>query len=733
MITSMKYVFFINIFFFSFSSLIFGSSGLNIENIHSLSVSFSSTLQFPHWSADGKQLFYFLPGSADEGAAFYCLEISSGESKVLFYIDNLLSRFSSLTSIAKKNRVETSDKPDDFIFSPDSQYVCFVFKGDIYEFEINTNKVKRVTYTPEPESCVKYSPDGRKISYVRSYNLFFTSREDNLEVPVTANGTRNVFYGTPDWVSSEELGLRDGYFWSPDSCHLAVLRFDESMVSSLPIVNHDVRPPQAILYKYPLAGDSNSLVTLHLFDIARKLLTPVPLGVDRYEYVARLNWANDSQHMFIQLLSRDQKHLLMMNFDRISGDTRLLLEEKDTRWVNVHDLFYLLKTRREFIWGAERDGFMHLYHYQLDGKLLNRITAGAWNVTGIDFVDEIDGRIYFTATEKSPLERHLYESPLPGGACRRITLQEGTHSVNFSPAGNFFIDCFHHELFPPVYSVLGVNSAKSPRILSAPSPQIMESLGLRAWDYTVLKLSSGDSLFARLLKPPDFDPSRKYPVIVYVYGGPGAQIVVRKWDGFIDLWHQYLSQQGFLIFCLDNRGGSGRGKTWETSIFGKLGDIELKDQLLGVEYLKSLPFVDPDRLGIWGWSYGGYLTLMALSSQPCPFRAGASVAPVTDWLNYDTIYTERYLSHPKDNASGYVASSPVHRLDRVQGALLLIHGESDENVHVQNSMQAVSRLVAAGKLFQLILYPGMNHDIASNQHRVHLCKSLLSFFEMNLK
>jgi dipeptidyl-peptidase-4 len=438
----------------------------------------------------------------------------------------------------------------------------------------------------------------------------------------------------------------------------------------------------------------------------------------------------DGSSVAIEKINRAQDHLKLLFAEAGSGRTDVVLEESSSTWINVNYLKHYYQKKRQFLWGSEQDGHMHLYLHNIDGSLLRQVTSGEWEVADLVGVDEKKGRIWFTANQGNVIERHLYRVNENGKDLKRITSEAGTHGITMSPDNRYFVDAYSSHLRP---TRRAVHDAEG-KLLFVIDDQLTDALTdadiPRAEFFTIQR--DGRTYHCSMRKPPLMEPGRRYPVIVYVYGGPQSQVVRDVWSRH-DLWHAYMAENGYIVFSLDNRGSAGRGKAWEEPVLRRMGEVELEDQLIGVDYLKSLSYVDPDRIGMWGWSYGGYMTLTALFKAPQAFRAGVSVAPVTDWRLYDSIYTERYMKLPADNADGYEASAPLSHAGQLEDPLLVMHGDADDNVHMQNAVALLRRLIDEGKDFDYMVYPGKEHSIVGSADRLHLYRKMTLFFDRNLK
>ncbi|HET6932865.1 MAG TPA: S9 family peptidase [Candidatus Acidoferrum sp.] len=577
----------------------------------------------------------------------------------------------------------------------------------------------------------KISPNGKFVSFVRDHDLWLVSIASGKEFAVTRGGTEAVRNGELDWVYGEELGIKTAYWWSPDSSAIAFLEMDERKVSQYPTVNFLSPSGEAEMKRYPVAGSSNPTVRV----LVASLNGDEPHAMDTGDkvdiYIPRVNWLTDSKHLAIQRLNRTQTEIDLLVSNATNGESRVVLSEKDQYWINVSDDLHFLKDGKRFLWSSERSGYRHLYLYDLSGKELAQLTKGEWEVTALNAVDEAEGFVYFTATEKSPLERHLYRIALDGSRFARVTKGEGTHEVVFSPTAAAFYATSSNVGTPPRQDVYRADGS---RIVSINENKAADLAVYHLSPVEFLTVRSHDNILlnASMIKPPDFNPQKKYPVIVYTYGGPRAQVVRNEWGGANFLWHQLMAQKGYIIFSLDNRGSNGRGHLFEEPIHFRLGAQELSDQRDGAQYLKSLPYVDPKRIGIWGWGYGGHMTLHAVFEDPEDFKAGFACDPVADWRYYDTIYTERYLGLLPENEESYQESSPVKNAEKLRGKLLIAHGTSDENVHFANTLAVINDLIKAGKYVEVLAFPGRGHGISDPPARRLLMERATQFFLDNL-
>jgi dipeptidyl-peptidase 4 len=581
------------------------------------------------------------------------------------------------------------------------------------------------------EADPKISPDGRWISFVREHNVWIVGLADGSERAVTQGGTEEVRKGELDWVYPEELEAKTAYWWSPDSTAIAYLEMDERKVPQYPLVNFESPSGGTEMEQYPVAGGTNPLVRIFVAPLSGGAARLIDTGSETDIYLPRVNWLRDSKQVAIQRLNREQTKLELLFAECATGKTLVVLAESDPNWVNVSDDLYFFKDGKHFLWSSEKSGYRHLYVYDLAGRELQPLTNGEWEVTGLDAVDESKGLVYFTATEKSPLERHLYRLGRDGTGFMRITKDAGTHAAVVAPDGGAFYDTYSNTMTPPRQELRRTDGTLLASINENKVAEL-EQYHLTPMEFLKVKSRDGVELNANMIKPPNFDPSKKYPVLVYTYGGPHAQVVRNGWGGGSFLWHELMAQKGYIIFSLDNRGSAGRGHAFEAPLHLRLGEKELSDQVDGAHYLKSLSFVDENRIGVWGWSYGGHMTLHLMFEASDEFKAGFAGGPVTDWRYYDSIYTERYLGLPQKNAKGYEDSSPVKYAAQLKGKLMIAHGTGDDNVHFANTLSLLNTLIEAGKYVEVLPFPGRGHGVSDPPARRVLMKRVTQFFTDNL-
>ncbi|HEX8298471.1 MAG TPA: S9 family peptidase [Rubricoccaceae bacterium] len=618
-------------------------------------------------------------------------------------------------------------------------------KGLYYVVDLASGEVTPVADRAKGlQMFAKFSPDGRQVAFVRDRNLFVVDLATGQERALTTNGAAGtIINGTFDWVYEEEFGLRDGFQWSPDGQRIAFYQLDESATRDFQITNLTTLYPEYQSFRYPKAGEANAEIHIGVIDVAtgetRFLDTDTwGSGGAEHEYIAGMGWtpalADGGSDVWLLRLNRNQNHVDLMYADPAGTAARTVLSEENDSYIEVETGFSdvatgtitYLRDGRHFVWRSDRDGYGHLYLYTNDGTFVRQVTQGEWDVTNFHGVDERAGVAYVTTTAESPRERHLYRVPLAGGTPVKLTQGAGWHDVDVSRDFAYFTDTYSTRTTPPVttlhratgerVSVLDDNAALIERLAAynLPSPEFM-----------TVPAADGTPLEAYLIRPSTFDPNRRYPLLIHTYGGPGSQEVVDRWGGTEALWHHYLAETyGVLVAGVDNRGTGGRGKAFKTLTQNRLGILEAEDQTAAAQWFGRQAYVDSTRLGIWGWSYGGYLSLLAMTygDGPETFHAGIAVAPVTNWRTYDTIYTERYLTTPQLNPTGYDAGSPTTYAANLRDdqELLIVHGDADDNVHVQNTMAMVDALQAAGKPFEMMLYPGRNHGIYGGRTRLHL-------------
>lgn len=612
-----------------------------------------------------------------------------------------------------------------FQWSENGREMLISVDGDLFLLYTDSGKWEQLTATAEVERDPKLSPDGRFVCFRRDHDLYDLEVASKKVIRLTVDGSATVWNGELDWVYPEELNLSTALWWSPDSSQIAYLQFDVGHESIFPQVDllswHAFLEPE----RFPQPGTPNADVRLGVVDATGGTTRWMNIGEARDHLLARVCWSPDSKALAYQRLNRVQNRLDLGLADANTGVSRLLLAEDDSYWVNVNDDFRFMSKSRQFLWGSERDGYHHLYLWDLDDKHFTQITKGDWEVTEVAGVNEETHEVFFVSNEQSPIERQLYRVHLDGKQKQRLSGGEGTHEISMSPTTAYYLDTASSLTMPP-RRTLNQSDGSQVAIIKEAAPVDFDLL-----PNEIVKLKSFDGvpLYARMIKPAGFSAVKKYPVIVMIYGGPGVQAVRDAWTGAS--FDQVLAQRGYLIWQLDNRGSSGRGHTFEAKIYHETGTHELSDQLDGIRYLGTLGYADMTRVGISGWSYGGYMTLYALANAPGVFKAGIAGAPVTEWRNYDSIYTERYMGLPDENAAGYKRSSPQTNAGEIKARLMIVHNMEDDNVHFQNSVQMANILEREGKQFQMLVYPQKSHGVGGPARR-QMLQAMLEFFERSL-
>jgi dipeptidyl-peptidase-4 len=628
---------------------------------------------------------------------------------------------------------------------PQGGYAAYVKEDDLMLLDLGSGEWSRITETDDVVKSPRFSPDGKWLAYVRGNDLSVREIETGEEKRLTEDGTETLLNGTVSWVYWEEIfGRSDqGYQWSPDSKSIAYLQTDESGVGLMTFVDFEPNVPKVIHQRYPKTGEANPRVRAGVVALETGKTAWVDLGAYPYEYLARVNWLPDGKRLAVQTLDRQQTKLDLFLADAATGEVSHVMRETDPGWINLHDDLYFLEKQDRFIWASERDGFAHLYLYEMDGTLVRRITDGEWALSAsggvfwarqaVSHIDEEGGWVYFTALEKSSIEKQLYRVRLDGTGFERISQGDGTHRILFRTDGAYYLDDYSAIDRMPSLE-LHESDGSGTRTLAAPRPDLVERFELLPRELFSVSARDGFPMPAMMLKPRDFDPNKKYPVVIYVYGGPSAPTIAHAWSGSAeDYYEQILADRGYIVFRVDNRSATAISKQLENTILhAGYGDAELNDLLDGVKWLKSQPYVDPDRVGIWGWSGGGSFTLLALTKTR-EFRAGVAVAAVTDWAYYDTKWAEAYMKRPQDNPEGYASTSHAARAKELNGRLLLVHGTYDDNVHPQNAWRFADELIDANIMFDMMIYPMRKHGIEDDEAQQHLYSTMLEFWDRNMQ
>jgi dipeptidyl-peptidase-4 len=685
------------------------------------------------WSPDGKR-FTFLDtkgGGKDAKTELWSMDAATGERSLLISSDKLETIFPAPPSQQSQATGAGRRPPSQYQWAPNGNALLFEGPNALAWFDLKTQTGKVLVSGKEELSDVKISPDSNYVSYVRDHNLWLAGTADGKERAFTTGGSEKLHKGELDWVYPEELEIFTGYWWAPDSSAIAYLEMDEANVSQFSLLNFESYTGEAELQRYPVAGGTNPVVRVLVASPSGGEPRLMDTGSETDMYIPRVNWLPDSRRLAIQRLNRNQNKLDLLLADAATGKSLTLLTEQDRYWINVNDDLHFLKDGKRFLWSSERSGYRHLYVYGLDGKQIAQLTNGNWEVSHVDGLDEAKGVAYFTATEKSPTERHLYRVGLDGSGFARLTKEDGVHTINLSPTTDSYVDTYSNAMTPARQDFYRADGTKVAELNENKVPELAQ-YHLSPVEFSTVKARDGVSLNCYLIKPPNFDPAKKYPVIVYTYGGPHAQVVLNAWGGGNLLWHEMMAQKGYVIFALDNRGSAGRGHEFEESIHYHFGGPELSDQRDGVAWLQQQPWIDPLRIGIWGWSYGGHMTLHAMFEAADLFKVGFAGGPVTDWHFYDSIYTERYMGLPQQHETEYKESSPVSHVENFKGKLLIAQGTGDDNVHYSNTLSLINDLIAHGKYVEVIAAPGRGHGVSDPPARKIVWTRVTQFFLDNL-
>jgi dipeptidyl-peptidase-4 len=630
------------------------------------------------------------------------------------------------------------------IFTNSAQVWRTNTRGDYWVLDLSTWRLKRLGGGGPASTLMfaKFSPDGGRVGWVRygEYNLYVEDLGTGKITQITTDGSRTTINGTFDWVYEEELGLQDGWRWSPDGQSIAYWQLDASGVRDFPLYDTtDSLYAYFVEVQYPKAGETNSAARVGVVGAAGGATRWVAIpGDPRQNYIARMQWTGPRE-LVIQHMNRLQNTLHVMLADAQTGAVRTVFAEQDSTWVEQFDDLTFVNRGRDILWQSERSGWSHLYLFPRAGGPPRSVTSGAFDVLSVLGVDTTGGWVYYVASPDNPTQRYLYRASLTRPAPpQRLTpagsAAAGVNGYSLSPSFGFAVHTFSRFGVPPTTELLRLPEHRVLRTLvdNAALKAKVASLRLGATEFTQVDIGDGIKLNAYLIKPPGFDPAHRYPVFFTVYGGPGSQTVVDGWGGQNYLWHQMLAQHGYMVASVDNRGTGARGRAWRKIIYRQMGVIETRDQAAAARAIGRLPYVDSTRIGIWGWSYGGFMALNTITQAPDVYKMAIAVAPVTHWKYYDTIYTERYMGLPKDNAAGYDRGSPLTYAKNLRGKLLIVHGSGDDNVHYQNTEAMVNALVAANRPFQLMVYPNRTHSISGGTTRQHLFTLLTKFVEENL-
>lgn len=649
-----------------------------------------------------------------------------------------------LTTILSSNNLNEVSYFLDYTFSNDESKILIATSeqplyrhsklGLYYIYDVSTKTLIQLSeeYVQEPS----FSPDGSKVAYVLKNNIYVKDLNKNVTYQITNDGKLNhVINGVTDWVYEEEFAFVRAFEWNSSGDQIAYIKFDETNVPefSMDIYGEDLYPFYSE-FKYPKAGEINAKVSLHVFNLNTKKTKEIKVDNKEQDfYIPRIKWTNANNLLTAQFLNRQQNDLNLWLIDTKTNNSSVLLNEKDNAYIDITFNLTFLKDN-SFIWTSEKDGFNHIYHYNIDGSLNQQVTSGKWEVTAYYGFSTKQKKIFYQSTEEGSINRTVYSIGLNGKNKKKLTSSQGTNEASFSADYSFFINTFSNVTTPPQYTLISSRNAAVHRNIKDNS-FLKNKLSTYKWSEKMFYTTeiNGYDLNYWMIKPHNFDPSKSYPLLMYQYSGPGSQKVANQWNDSNDYWHQYLASKGYVIVCVDGRGTGFKGAQFKKLTQNQLGKFEVEDQIEAARKFGELSYINASKIGIWGWSYGGFMSSNAILKGNDVFKAAVAVAPVTSWRFYDTIYTERYMDTPQNNPSGYDDNSPLSHVDKLKGKYLLIHGSADDNVHVQNTMRMVEALIQANKQFEWMIYPDKNHGIYGGNTRLHLYNKMTNFLNDNLK
>jgi dipeptidyl-peptidase-4 len=716
---------------------------LTIEKLFSDEIGEITSVPFYAWLQDGQVLIYDTQKPKNE-RTFCKFDPSKGTKVTVLDAAKALKSLHQL--LGKKIPSRLLSYP--YEIESFGKYAIYRIGSDLFLLDMAAASFTRLTKTYEEplnyyhDKWAKFSPDGKKILFTLNNDLFLYDIASRAEKQITTDGTESMMNGKLSWMYWEDIFRRGaGMWWAPDSQAIAYLQTDESMCSIMSYIDFKPFVPRIIKQRFPTAGGVNPKVRLGIIELKTGNTTWMNLSTEHYEYIFHVDWLPDSEHVSVQTMNRDQDELDLYFVDRLTGTVKNILKETDEGWVNLHDDIYFLKNSDHFIWGSERDGYRHLYLYKMDGTLINQITKGNWAVRGpktigywwghsVVGIDEPEQALYFTSLEKSSIERHLYKIRFDGSQKQRISKEDGFHNVDMSPDCTYYIDNYSTASKLPSISI-HQNTGKKTDVIQPSKSELLDMYDVQFPEFLSVPAEDGFPMPAQITKPKDFDPSKKYPVIIFHYGGPQAPTVINHWQRYT-LFNQILLSKGFLCFSVDNRSATAISKKLENTILNQMaGENELNDLVAAVKWLKGQPYVDPSRIGMWGGSYGGSFTLLAMTRSK-EFKAGIAKAPVTDQRYHEPRWTEFSMKLPEANREAYERVSLVNHAKNLHGRLLLIHGTFDDNVHIQNTWAFVEELIQAGKKFEMMIYPMRKHGWVDKPGLLHYFHTMVDFWCKNL-
>jgi len=710
-------------------SLLFagGNKQLTLEDIFKSGKFRGERLDSPTWMSDSKAFIFLKKEKGAKRKSFYKHDVATGADNKWIDAGEFIHPETKDTLTFSSFKISSSSKK--IIFQTDAKRVWRRFDdGKFFVYDLESKKMLPVAQNDAYIRHVKLSPDESKIGYVLNGNIYIKDLNTGETIAATTDGNGTIINGMSDWVYEEEFGKGDRWSWSMDGQYIAFHQFDQSPIKTFSWVEYDEIDIKVRTVPYPKAGDPNSFVKIGTYELATGNTKWMDIGQESDIYIPRIRWTNDPNTLLIERMNRRQNKLEFLAADAKSGKTKVKFTETDPAWISITDDIFFLKKSNGFIRTSESGGYNHIYRYDFKSGKKSQITKGKWEVAKVYGINEETGRIYFQANKGLMQERHIFSIGLNGKKMQKLSTEPGTHSANFAADFSVYIEQFSNSHIP-TRALLTKNDGTNIRTLIENKMESLDDYDLAYPEFTSFKTSDGIELKAMITKPADFDPDKKYPVLIYGYSGPASQLVRNTWGRpSSKLWYTMLTQKGYIIFTLDQRGTGGRGKDFKNLAYGDIGKYMHLDHIEGVKYLRSLPYVDAERIGIWGWSGGGYLTLMEMTRGSEYFKAGIAVAPVTDYHLYDNIWTERYMGLPSENVEGYKAANVITYTDQYKGGLLVIHGASDDNVHMQNTMQFIEQLQQDSKQFDLMIYPGKNHSMRGKGNVSYHLYTLMTHF-----
>lgn len=658
----------------------------------------------------------------------------------------LITKYDYFSGDSIKNILNSKDvddlKFDDYEFSPNESKILlstqtesiyrYSKKSNYYIYDIEKKSLENLS--SGKQNIAIFSPDNKNISYVFENNIYIKNLESNNIIQITNDGEKNlIINGSPDWVYEEEFMLKNGIYWNKSGSKLAYYKFNEKEVKEFSMDIYDGLYPSRYNFKYPKAGEKNSKVEIYVYDLVKNISKKINIKDKNDFYIPRIKWTNNDDLLVIEKLNRHQNKLELILHNVRKNKITTILTEKDDAYIEIHDNLEFISNDNNFIWTSEKSGYNHIYYYDIKGRLLNKITKGNYDIDQFYGYDNLNNKIFYRSSEASPLRRDIYSIEINGKNKTKISQKIGFNDAYFSKNFNFLINEYSNANSPYEFDLIDSKGNFIRNIID--NERLKNELAnskLSKKEFFKFSNSSNIDLNGWIIKPPNFKETKKYPVFMYIYGGPGSQQVLDSWGGYNFLWFQMLAKEGYIVACVDNRGTGGRGSDFKKCTYLNLGKLETIDQIDANKFLSNLNYVDSNRIGIFGWSYGGYMSSLCLFKGSDIFKMGIAVAPVTNWRFYDSIYTERYMRTPKENSEGYDLNSPINFASKLKGKYLLIHGSADDNVHFQNSMELANELIKSNKQFEFFIYPNKNHGIYGGSTRFNLYTKMTNFIKNNL-